>query len=83
MHIEQLPMAERLCEEDKLSREYLDILANKNRYQGPLPDKVARVDLANWGESAAFGKLRVRTTGQGRRTWGMLSAISLPSFKRC
>jgi hypothetical protein len=55
IQIERLPMAERLFEEDTLSREYSDVLASKNRYQGPLPDKVVRVDLANWGESAAFG----------------------------
>jgi hypothetical protein len=53
--IEQLPMVERLFEEDELSKEYLDLFANKNRYHGPLPDKVVRVDVTNRGESAAFG----------------------------
>jgi hypothetical protein len=53
--IEQLPMAERLFEEDRLAEEYVDLSVKKNGYGGPLPDKVVRVDLTNWGETAVFG----------------------------
>ena len=53
--IEQLPMAERLFEEDRLAEEYVDLSVKKNGYGGSLPDKVVRVDLTNWGETAVFG----------------------------
>jgi hypothetical protein len=52
--VERLPLAKRLLEEDELSEEYTDLFA-KERYQGPLPDKVVRVDLVNRGGAAAFG----------------------------
>ena len=53
--IEQLPMTERLFEEDRLIEEYVDLSVKKNGYGGSLPDKVVRVDLTNWGETAVFG----------------------------
>ncbi len=53
--IEQLPMTERLFEEDRLIEEYTDLSVERNGYGGPLPDKVVRVGLANRGKTAAFG----------------------------
>jgi hypothetical protein len=51
--IERMPITRRLFEEDEMSREYTD-LSVENGYEGPLPDKVVRVNVINRGKSVAF-----------------------------